>query len=973
MNRIHTRLGLTAMALVSGFALVAQSATTGSISGTVLGTDGRGLAGATVRLTSAQVSRTAVTDSNGGFRLGLLNPGTWSVQVNAAGYQASTTSVLVTPNENQATSFRLASAASSTVVVSGTAAAVDFTSTTTGLSQTLEQLASVPKGRDFNDLIQLSPGVTNSGQLGGPSISGASSLENSYYIDGVSTQDMRKGFQGGALPVDFIDQVEIQTAGFKPEFSALGGVFSAVTKSGTNKFEGSAWYNTDLYKNQAAPKSNAAAQQGNPFERNDYGVTVGGSIIPDQFFYFVGVNQTKTDVPGATNLIGLTSSNTAGTDLNVYAKFNYYLSTDQQVTATIQSRESKSTTATSYPYSGDANWGATGTFKTENVGLTYDWNLSPTMQLSVKAAQTTFTNTTKPNDLTNNLVNDTMRAQYIGLTPGSSFYRGGYGVYERLNENVTSQYRADLSWFEGNHSFKAGISSMQSAYTLDDSASGASATFFNGPGVLSTKSLPYTVVLRRSSSTGAWNGLYRQWYYNEKSTIKANYMAGYIQDTWEVSPGLRLSYGGRFESQEVINNAGVKALKFDDLQDLFQPRIGLTWDPYNDGRTKLSANYAKYFVAIPMQPIMRTGGTEIYVRNYFSAANTSYNTTTGAYSINVPTNVLANLSARIDYGIYFTAPPVADGTKLTSRNEWVLGIDHIFNSGIMDGWTVGAKYINRKLRNPIEDSVIDTDYAGYSILWNPKPGRVSYTPSPYLDDAGNPHLVNGKIVFSPQENLFKEAYNDYDAIIVQGEKKFGDFFGGNFYVNASYTWSKLFGTYEGLGQTSNGQADALITSTFDYYPYIGEGLLPTDRTHIGKVFGSYTHADPYFGNPLTIGFRGTVQYGTPKSLFDDGTASGDPTLDIGGYHTAVPKFGQYGSEGRTPSNGLFDLMIDYSFNWNGYRVAPNVTVFNIFNRRTATTTNIYGTTSAGATNPFYGYETGWNTGRSVRFGFKVQF
>ena len=965
MNRITSRLGLTAIALVSGSALFAQSSTTGSVSGSVVGTNGRAVAGATVKLTSGQISRTALTDASGTFRFGLLNVGNWSVQVSADSYQNSNASVLVTTNENQALTLRLASVGSATVAVSSSTAVVDFTTNQTGLNISMENLTAVPKGRDFNDLVQLAPGVTNSGALGGPSISGASSLENSYYIDGVSTQDMRKGFQGGSLPVDFIDQVEIQTGAFKPEFSALGGVFSVVTKSGTNQFQGSAWVNSDLYRSQAKPKQNAAAQQGNPFERNDFGATVSGALIPDQLFYFIGVNQTKTDRPGSTNLINLTSGNTTGEDTNLYAKVNYYLTSDQQLTATLQNRESTTAQPTAYPYSGDANWGYSSKFKTENFGLSYDWNISSNVQLSVKAGQTTFSTAVTPVDLANNLVNDTMRAQNIGLTAGSSFYRGGYGVYERLNENVTTQYRADLSWFSGNHNYKIGISQMEAAYTLDDSASGASAQFFNGPGVLSTKSLPYTVVIRRATS-GAFNGIYRQWYYNEKSTIKAKYMATYLQDTWEMSPGLRLSYGGRFESQELINNAGATALKFDDLQDLFQPRVGLTWDPYNTGQTKLSINYAKYFVAVPMQPIMRTGGTEIYVRNYYSAANTSYNTSTGAWSINVPTNVLANVSSRIDYGIYFTAPPLADGTKLTSRVEWVMGIDHIFKGGTFDGWTVGAKYINRKLRNPIEDSVIDTAYAGYSILWNPKPGAVSYTPSPVLDDALNPHLSGGKIRFTAAENLFKEAYNDYDAFVVTGEKK-----SGAWYFSGSYTWSKLFGTYEGLGQSSNGQADALITSTFDYWPYVGEGLLPIDRTHIVKAFGSYTV--DLFGNPLTIGLSGVMQYGTPKSLFDDGTASGNPALDIGGYHNAVPKFGQYGSEGRTPRNATFDMLLDYSYQYMGYRISPNVTVFNLFNRRTATTTNIYGTTSAGSTNPFYGFETGWNTGRSIRVGVKVQF
>ena len=57
-------------------------------------------------------------------------------------------------------------------------------------------------------------------------------------MDGLSTTNTARGFQGASLVTDFIDQVEIQTGGFKPEFSALGGVINAITKSGTNCFQG---------------------------------------------------------------------------------------------------------------------------------------------------------------------------------------------------------------------------------------------------------------------------------------------------------------------------------------------------------------------------------------------------------------------------------------------------------------------------------------------------------------------------------------------------------------------------------------------------------------------------------------------------------------------------------------------------------------------------------------------------------------
>ena len=111
----------------------------------------------------------------------------------------------------------------------------------------MEDIAAIPKGRDMSSLAFFTPGVADSGvtQFGAqaaqsPSINGASGAENSYVLDGLATTDFRKGFQGSSMKTDFIDQFEVQTGGFRPEFSALGGVINAVTKSGSNDYKGSA-------------------------------------------------------------------------------------------------------------------------------------------------------------------------------------------------------------------------------------------------------------------------------------------------------------------------------------------------------------------------------------------------------------------------------------------------------------------------------------------------------------------------------------------------------------------------------------------------------------------------------------------------------------------------------------------------------------------------------------------------------------
>ena len=139
------------------------------------------------------------------------------------------------------------------VTVVATAASMDLTTTQTGSTLQMDTLSAVPLQRNFNELIQMAPGTITGGTMGGASIAGASALENNFIIDGLDTTDYRLGFQGSSMPTDFIDQVEVQTGGFRPEFSALGGVVNAITKSGSNQFVGSAWVTKIWASSRAGP------------------------------------------------------------------------------------------------------------------------------------------------------------------------------------------------------------------------------------------------------------------------------------------------------------------------------------------------------------------------------------------------------------------------------------------------------------------------------------------------------------------------------------------------------------------------------------------------------------------------------------------------------------------------------------------------------------------------------------------------
>jgi outer membrane receptor protein involved in Fe transport len=845
MNRVFSRLGLTAVAIVAGSALYAQSSTTGAVSGVVTDNNGAPLAGATVTLTSAQVTRNITTGADGSFRLGLLNPGTWSVRVVKDGFQPFNSSVLVNTNDVRGLNVKLPSTATTTVEVVGTQSQVDVTSTTQGLQMNMEQMSAVPKGRDFTSMAFFAPGVTDNGGTIGhndPSISGASGAENSYVLDGLTTTNFQGGFQGASLKTDFIDQVEVQTGGFRPEFSALGGVFNAVTKSGSNDFKGSAWLTWDAVGIHAVAKKSAYGIEAPPNTRYDVGAEVGGAIIKDKLFYFIGVdadiNQSTTPLPN--NDPGLVGSKAKDTTIQSIGKVNWFLTQDMQLTFFANYNRDKFTDPVLYPTFGTGNLGFDSTNTIGNYNLSYDWSISPSLQLSAKLGFTDNKSTTTPADSSTQTVSD--QFYYIGgpgagnpLYGGNSFtYRsGGTNLYQSLYDAKNTQAKLDLSWFVGNHNLKFGLSDLEAQYTLGQRQGGP----VNPVATDGAFAVNYTV-----DSSGRLN-TYEE---HTDATVKTVYTGIYAQDTWEMIPGFRLMYGARYEEQNLKSSSGQTFLKFSG-SDYIQPRIGFTWDPDNDGKTKVAGSYATYFEDVPQQVSIRVFANEVYLRHRWGAANPGWSYNGGNPTISNP----AGYTLTIDYATPFSYDPIANGTKLPQRQEYTLGVDHTLDNG----WTLGVHGNYRRLKNVIEDSVLTNAFgsyydsglayaysgtgapiawAGQAILWNPGPGNVTWTART------SPNSLNsGQVIHvSPSQNYFGDkAGNQYQSLNFTASKKTD-----RDYVNFSYTWSRLEGNYEGLVSSSNGQTDPNITASFDYYPYVGTGVLPLDRTHQVKL--QYTHRSP---------------------------------------------------------------------------------------------------------------------------------
>jgi Carboxypeptidase regulatory-like domain/TonB dependent receptor len=970
MNPIFNRLAFTAVALVAGAGLQAQSTITlGSISGKVTDNNGAPIAGARVLLTSNQTTRNAVTATDGTYRAGLLNPGAWEVRVIKEQFQTQTGNVMVSPSDNRAVNFKLVPIADATVVVFGSNTVLDTTSISLGQSLTMDQIASIPTTRDFSGVALFSPGVVSNGgfNVNSPSMSGASGAENSYYVDGLNTTDNRYGFQGAALKVDFIDQVAIQTGGFAPEFSALGGVFNAITKSGSNEFKGSAWTTWDAVGIHAVLKKNAYFQEPNlnVDNRYDAGAMVSGPIIKDKLFFMAGFDyQSQKGI--ATSQVDPVIANAQPTTdaIQTVFKVNWFLTTDMQLTWFGNYNNTKLDTGRTGnfgPYGnnfagfgsiyGSGQSGFTQTDKTTSTNLSFDWNITPALSLSVKGGFFQLETTQNPYDTADNQTLD-----YYWYAPGgpganpayngNPYAAGGFGVWTQEEKDKTTQFNAALTWIAGTHAVKFGGGYLKSDYTLAQQGSGAGG---------------FQYQINDATSMNAILFL------NLPATVSATYTSLFAQDNWEALPGFRLIYGARWEGQTQDGYNGVQIFSFSNLSDGLQPRFGFTWDVNNDGKTKVSGSWARYFEHFPQRAAIRTWGRETYISQ-------NYDATDFLYTPNTPTHVTITGApvSTTDYSTAFNQDPIAQGIKMPQRDEVALGVDHTFASG----WTLGIHGLHRELKDAIEDSVIlgpggaPISADGHAIWWNPGPS-VTWTQTSASSDAGTTYNVTN--------TGFPPAKNTYDAVTLTA-----DYRSDRDYFSCNYTWSRLQGNYEGVISSAGGlQADGNITASYDSFAYVGYGLLPLDRTNVLKV--QYSHRFTFQPGDLNVGFNYSYISGTPISLFDDGSTSqgkAPGTLGAGnypgdplGYGNSTPANGEYGQYGRTPFNQQVDMHTDFQYNLGGkMRLAPSIDIFNLFNSRAATGVQQTATLQfSGAPDSRYGVETGWMEGRRFRFGVKFTF
>jgi carboxypeptidase family protein/TonB-dependent receptor-like protein len=891
---------------------------TGGIEGVVKDADGAVLPGVTIEATSPAIGTVvATTDEAGRYRVPRLPSGVYAVKASLEGYK---------PAEQQGINLHLGEVLTvnatlqvgsfeETIVVTGEGSQIDVTQSATATSISREQIELIPKGRDFTSIATQAPGVKNSVIAGGLSVDGASGSENRFVIDGIDTTEPVHGMSGQMLITDFVEEVQVKTAGYQAEYGgSVGGVISAVTKSGTNQYDGSVgmYYGDRSWdgSERPTPFQTTATSLYRTFEEDDITrtepfFTLGGPIVRDKAWFFAGYSYNDIDT-NRTPPLQSTKNQGDKTDTymlnikgNVGSKFLY------KVAANSSER------------------------KLDNQLPSRDGTTPETVDLNVDDKFPT----------------DSYSA-YADYVPSASFYVSGRVGYYDADQHTTGNFPAARIFFRdrpfpivGDPRFRPTSFATSPAATAVDTdefereaASLDANIFFSGAGSHSLKvGTQYEKVTNTVASGEPYNLYTIRWGLADRFGVGVQGTYGslgvrnfgtfgeassenlgfFVQDSWAIRPNFTLNLGVRAEQEDVPNfahkddpSAPKNAWSF-DYGDKLAPRVGFAWDVNSDQKLKVYGSWGRYY-DISKLNIRGSFGGEKWIEYLYPLETLDWQTVANGCSLstnNPAINPCPGLGSATTINLREPSDPndplfgVDPNLKPFEQEEYQLGADYQLTTNTV----VGLRYVNKDVKHAIEDlgfAYCDGSACseGYNI-GNPGEGQSAFDPP-------------GVVPAQPK------AKREYQAIELNMNRRFAD----NWSARVAYTYSQLEGNYPGLassdefGRTSpntNRLFDS-IHNSFDRFGNQANGKLNSDRPHQIDAQGIYR-----FGFGMTVGLSEYYGSGTPNST--QVVYAGVPFFAFG-----------RGDAGRTPSITQTDLLITQPFKIGDYTIEASLNVLNLF-------------------------------------------
>ena len=640
MRRLLTFVAACSFVLAAMPAFAQSQATTAEVNGRVTDAQEGVLPGATVTVKSGDTgyTRSVVTNAEGLYSIPLLPPGNYDLAAELTGFGTTRRSLVLNVGATQTINVQLqVGGVTETVTVAAGSPLVETSATVRTTTVDLEAIANLPiNGRRFQDFISATPTVQVDPSRGQLSFAGQRGINSNISVDGADfNQPFFGGIRGGersnnafTVPQESIQEFQVVAAGYSAEFGrSTGGLVNAITKSGSNRLKGSAFY---LNRNRDWAEDNAFGQSAAPTQQQ-FGGSIGGPITRDKLFFFGAYEQQVFKNTRQVLFDRLAGTTPAATSEEA---FNYFKSLEEPFDAT----NDAITTL------GRVDWQLADADR-----LSFRYSYSSNKALNANATGnaldpntiSALTNNGTERDRTNILV-----GQYTSAFSSSLLFeaRGQYGYEERprdANFEGTSvqsaignygtvsflpnkqfdrrfQGASNLTWLKGTHSLKGGA---EYNYTFTDQTFG-----FNQFGRFIVNGTNTATLLDIFSVGGAIANrfdsadvVYQRQIGNLRLEFPTQEVAFYLQDNWKVLPNLTVNYGVRWEgaanpTPEANNEFMLNALRgvsfpndgmtldptqIPDQWNQWGPRAGFAWDVANDGRTVVRGYSGIYYARTP--------------------------------------------------------------------------------------------------------------------------------------------------------------------------------------------------------------------------------------------------------------------------------------------------------------------------------------------------------------------------------------
>ena len=612
---------------VAGTVFAQTDVTTSRITGTVTAAaDVSPLPGVTVETKNEETGLVvvAVTDADGFYRALNLPTGSYTITATLDGFHpASTEGVRLLLGVPKTVNFNLQSASvTESITVRGTVPEVEITNTSASTTISTEEIEALPiSGRDFKNLVTLTPQVRIESERGTISIAGERGINTSIMIDGVDYNNAMFGGQvGGAegraplsISQESIKEFTVITNGASVEFGRTGGgVVNVITKSGTNALHGSAFY---YNQPQSMIADFADGREPADQEKSQYGASLGGPILKDRLFFFgsfdnqdksvtVPINEAVLDADIFARYPELASPDTYSQTQDgwvAFGRLDFQMGSAHRfmVRANVNDYEGLNGTSDSQTRTESYN-GVEGLRTYAYVG-NYSAQFGPSLL----------------NDLNGNWVKEDTPREDKGLNlPEIQLGTSRYGEVSFLPIVTTTHKKAvadTITYLVKDHVAKIG-----GEYNFNDLSQVFKGNW-RGVFVFNTKA---DLLAGRWSQYRQFGGLGgRTSDEGGAASLEQKELAFFIQDQWFVTPKLTVTAGVRWEKLDNPDDAILNPFdqnangsfrltgEIPDEDKAWSPRLGISWSP--DNKTVLRLSAGRFWSRTPLllwvQPFTSNG------------------------------------------------------------------------------------------------------------------------------------------------------------------------------------------------------------------------------------------------------------------------------------------------------------------------------------------------------------------------------